>query len=323
MARKKISVGKKIDMSKTSSFVSKEALSNGKSHEGREAASTPVLPPCLRTVYPTLTKSEKRLAEFVAQALDDLASLTVGEVAKQTAVSEITVARFCKKLGLSGLQELKLKLVSERELTKNLLEYEAITLNDSYEDIAKKIVDNITLSLQDTLNILQPAKVEAAVTLLNGARSIQIYGYGNSATVCKDFESRFMRFGIPIRYYDDFHLQVTAASLASSEDVVVAVSHTGETKELLESLQVVKERGAAIIVITSHIQSSVAQLADVVLCGMGREIMYRSEASASRFAHFAIIDMLYTGMSLLDLQRYEKNLQAMRRVIKKRRYRDS
>ena len=153
--------------------------------------------------------------------------------------------------------------------------------------------------------------------LLCKARSISVFGYGSSATVCRDIEVRFMRFGIPIRAYSDTDLQLTAASLLDKQDTVLAVSHTGATRALLEALQLAKENGAKIIVITSQPRSPVARLGDVVLCGVGREVNYRSEASSSRFAHFAIADILYTGMAMSDLKGYKKRMHNIREAVRK------
>lgn len=154
-----------------------------------------------------------------------------------------------------------------------------------------------------------------AVQVLQKARRVAVYGYGNSATVCQDIETRFMRFGMVIQAYADMSQQLTSASLLTKEDVVIAVSHTGATIKLLEAVRVAKRAGAAVIVITSYAQSNLAKLGDVVLTGMGREVHYSSESVASRLIHMAITDVLYTAMARSNPESYHDNIAKMRSVI--------
>lgn len=275
------------------------------------------LPPLLRSVYPSLTKKEKRLAEYIANHLPQLGSLTLNELAKDNNLSVVTISRFCKKLGFLGLNEFKLALVQQKTQDYNAsLDYHNIDENDDYTTVAEKIVNNIANSLADTIKLLDHVELEKAVNYLRSARSISVYGYGSSATVCRDIEVRFMRFGIPIRAYSDVDLVLTSASLLEKDDVVLAVTHTGATKDLLNAVDIAKARGAKVVIITSKPRSPIARQGDAVLTGVGREVNYRSEASASRFAHFAIADILYTALAMSDIKTYARHMRDIRTAIR-------
>jgi DNA-binding MurR/RpiR family transcriptional regulator len=148
---------------------------------------------------------------------------------------------------------------------------------------------------------------------------VAIYGFGNSATVCQDMETRLLRFGMAVQAFNDVHMQVTSAALLDARDVVIAVSHTGANKDILESLRIARQNGVKIIAITSYAQSELARSADIALVGMGREVHYRSEAAASRLVHMAIGDILYTCLAMKMPEQYHTNLQKMREVIVARR----
>ena len=274
--------------------------------------------PMLRSVYHGLTKSEQRIADYIMEHADKIMDETIPELAGHTKSSEITVSRFCKKLGFSGLQGLKIALAAELA-SEGDERYQDIYPEDSYEMLAGKVFQNITDGLQDTLKLLDFQAIGQAVECLVKARRIAVYGFGNSATVCRDIETRFLRFGLVVQAYADDHQQVTSASLLTPEDVVIAVSHTGATIDLLETIKIAKSSGAKIIVITSYAQSSLAKLADISLTGMGREVHYRSEAVASRLIHMAITDILYTGIAMKMPERYWKNIRRMRTVIAEKR----
>lgn len=275
------------------------------------------LPPLLRSVYPSLTKKEKKLAEYIADHLPQLGSLTLNDLAQDNNLSVVTISRFCKKLGFLGLNEFKLALVQQKNQDYNAsLDYHNIDERDDYATVAEKIVNNIANSLTDTIKLLDHEELGKAVSYLRNARSISVYGYGSSSTVCRDIEVRFMRFGIPIKAYSDVDLVLTSASLLNEDDVVLVVTHTGTTKDLLHAIEIAKTRGAKVVIITSKPRSPIARLGDAILIGVGREVNYRSEASASRFAHFAIADILYTALAMSDLKSYATHMKNIRLAIR-------
>ena len=243
---------------------------------------------------------------------------TVSDLAVHAQSSEITISRFCKKLGCSGLKELKLMLAAELSAAPQKA-FHDIQTGDSGRDVAAKVFANIAEGLQDTLSLLDYGALDAAARLLLKAQRIYVFGFGNSATVCMDMATRFLRLGLAIREYADSHMQVTAAALMTADDVVIAVSHSGASKELLQSVQAARENGAKVIVITSHGQSPLAALADICLCGMGREVQYTSEAGASRLIHMAIGDVLYTRVAMQEKAVFQDNMEKMRREIVKKR----
>lgn len=274
--------------------------------------------PILRSSYENLTKSERRIADYILSNAKTCIGQTVSEIADSADSSEITVSRFCKKLGFNGLQSLKIALAGEIFSPDETL-YQDITIDDTYETIAGKIFQNISDGLQDTLKLLNFKDVGKAIKILSGAKRIAAYGFGNSATVCRDIETRFIRFGIPVQAYSDSHQQFTSASLLTKKDAAIAISHTGESTDLLETVKLARTSGAKVVAITSYAHSSLTKLADVSLNGMGREVHYRSEAVASRLVHMAIIDLLYTGIAIKHRDSYMENIKKMRKAIARKR----
>lgn len=274
--------------------------------------------PMLRSVYKGLTKSERRIADYVANNTAKVMEQTVSEIAANTNSSDITVSRFCKKLGCSGLQELKLYLTAELS-SVDTKEYHDICKHDTCQTVGDKIFQNISEGLQDTQSILDYDGVDRAADILRKARRIALYGFGNSGTVCRDMEIRFLRLGLVVQAYTDSHMQVTSAALLSEKDVVIAISHSGASVELLQSVNTAQKNGAKIIAITSHGQSPLAKISHICLCAMGREVKYSSEASASRLIHMAVGDILYTRIAMADTKQFDDNINKMRAEILKKR----
>ena len=100
-----------------------------------------------------MTKSERRIAEYIAADPERLMKLTIPHIAAETDSSEITVSRFCKKLGYKGLQELKQALTAYLSMNE-LKNYHDIKAEDTCNAVTSKIFQNIADGLLDTLQLL-------------------------------------------------------------------------------------------------------------------------------------------------------------------------
>lgn len=274
--------------------------------------------PILRSAYGGMTKSERRIADYIVEHPEQMMEQTVADIANATGSSDITISRFCKKIGCSGLKELKLMISAEMGNQEKEPAADIRSTDDTRE-VVQKIFQSVTDGLQDTLSLLSCERIDAAAKALQGARRVYIFGFGNSATVCRDLATRLVRLGLAITAYDDSHMQVTVAALASTDDVILAISHSGASTELLQAVGVAKDHGAMVIAITSHGQSPLAKLADICLCGMGREVRYSSEAGASRLIHMAIGDVLYTRMAMNRPKAFKENMERMRQQIQQKK----
>lgn len=274
--------------------------------------------PLLRSTYQDLTKSEQKIADYIIQNPAEVIHMTIAELAEVSQSAEITIFRFCKKLGFAGFQSLKMALAGDifSPLESVSREVEA---TDTPEIITNKIFHAIDEALQDTLKIMNFKELERAIDAFATASKIDVYGYGGSAVIAADVEHRFMRFGIPIRAYSDSHLQIAAAALLQPGDLVLAISHTGASIDLLRSLELARKNKATIIALTSYIKSPITKLADICLNGIAQETGYRSEAMASRIIHLAILDALYTGVIFRKADSFVENMGKVRQAISKQK----
>ena len=270
--------------------------------------------PLLRSSYNGLTKSEQRLADYILKNPADVMHMTMSELADATSSADATVFRFCQKLGFSGFQGLKQALAGDLFSPAESLSQE-VGPEDTPQEITRKVFQDMIDALQTTGKMLDYRALEQAMDIISRANRVDAYGYGGSGVVAQDIAHRFMRFGMDVHAYSDPHLQIASASLLKPEDVVIAISHTGASIDLLKVLEMARSRGSKIILITSYLKSPATKLADVVLTGMARETNYRSEAMASRLVHLAILDCLYTGVMLRRMDDYIDNMKQVRKAI--------
>jgi DNA-binding MurR/RpiR family transcriptional regulator len=191
---------------------------------------------------------------------------------------------------------------------------------DDAATLSRKVLTANALAIQDSLETLEPALVERAIRLLARASRIEFIGFGGSAPVAMDAYHKFFRLGIPCGWQDDPHMQAMAASLMTPRCVVVAISHSGSSKDIVETLEIAKGAGAATIAIVSQRKSPVAAIADVALCVHTRETGFKPEPMSSRIAHLSVIDVLSVGVALRKSRTFVASVQKTRKALVNKRY---
>ncbi|HZW82915.1 MAG TPA: MurR/RpiR family transcriptional regulator [Candidatus Deferrimicrobium sp.] len=274
--------------------------------------------PRIRSAYKILTNAEQKVADYILESPGEVVHLSITELAEMTGNAEATIFRLCKKIGFKGYQSMKIALAGDIYSPMESV-FEDVNAADNPLIIAQKVFSSITDSLRDTLKIINQDNLEQAIASLVSAPRVEVYGSGGSAVIAHDIAHRFMRFGIPVAAYADSHMQIASAALIKPETVVIAVSHTGSNKDLLDSVALAKENGATVIALTSHIKSPLTKVADITLCGSAKETTFRSEAMASRITHLAIVDVLYIGVFLRRQDEILGNIQKIREAIAQRR----
>ncbi len=107
--------------------------------------------------------------------------------------------------------------------------------------------------------------------MLSHARRIEFYGVGNSGIVAQDAQHKFFRFGISTVAYVDTHIQLMAASVLSDQDVLVVISNSGSSIEVLDAVQIHRQRNGARRRSPSPAPTSPLAPADCVLSVMPQE----------------------------------------------------
>ncbi len=266
-----------------------------------------------------LRDSEKKVARVVLESPDQVSYRSISELADKAGTSEPTVLRFCRALGFRGYHDLKIQLAQDLvPEVKNI--HEDVTAGDDPVTLARKVLNANAIAIADTLDTLDPAHVDKAIRILAGAERIEFIGFGGSAAVAMDAYHKFFRIGIPCGWQDDPPMQAMSAALMTRRCVVVAVSHSGSSKDVVETLQIAKEAGAATIAIVSHRKSPVASLADVALCVHSRETGFKPEPMSSRIAHLSVVDVLAVGVALKRRRDFVVGVRKTRKALVGKRY---
>ncbi|GAB2897148.1 MurR/RpiR family transcriptional regulator [Paraburkholderia jirisanensis] len=260
---------------------------------------------------PSFGPASQRIADFVVEHASDVIHMSVSDVAEQTSSSEGSVVAFCKSVGATGFQQLKILLAQELVQPVQII-HEDLEPEDDVTTVVRKLFHSNVQTLRDTEATLDVKAVEQAVKLLKAAKRIEIYGIGSAAPIAEDAEYRMLRIGLNAKAVVDSHIQAISASLAGPEVATLTISHSGSTHETLDATRLARKSGARTICITNVGKSPLRAHAEVVLCTMARETRFRTEAMTSRLAQLAIIDVLIASLALTE---YEKSVDLLRHTF--------
>lgn len=266
-----------------------------------------------------LRNSEKKVAQYVLDAPDKVIYQSISELAENAGTSEPTVLRFCRALGFRGYHDLKIQLAQDLVPEVKHI-HEDVAPGDDGASLLRKVFSANVLAITNTLDMLDPAMVDKAIRALASARRIEFFGLGGSGAVAMDAYHKFFRLGIPCAWQSDSHMQAMSAALMGPRGVLVVISHSGSTKDIVESLEIAKAAGATTIAIVSHRRSPVASMVDMPLCVHSRETGFKPEPMSSRIAHLCVVDVLAVGVALKRSKDVVATLQKTRKALVNKRY---
>ncbi|CAH8189063.1 MULTISPECIES: MurR/RpiR family transcriptional regulator [Vibrio] len=250
-----------------------------------------------------LTQTELRIVEYIEGNRESFVNMSTSNLAKTVGVGEASIIRFTKKLGYKGLPELKNQLRGEIEEAA-VHQFAAVTSMDEATDSMQKIANQLAQSthnaISDTLLLQSEETLDKVASQLNEAKHIYFYGIGMSAISALHAKYRFMRIMSNVDALIDNHTLILNSNNVNEGDVVIAISHSGESKDTIDALKRVKERGAATIVISKFERSSLSQHADVILLTGGTSNPYESDSSTITAAQTYVLDLLFHGLVFVN-----------------------
>ena len=266
-----------------------------------------------------LKPAEKKVAKYILNNTDEVIHLSITKLANNADVSEATIVKFCQHIGYSGYQELKIMLAQARKKQNTERIYGEIEADDEISSIVNKIFQIYDHSLSNTRKLIHDNNIKQAIEMILKSERIFFFGFGASGIVAEDSELKFKRINYLAEALLDNHKQKTMASLLSEDDLVIAISDSGQTKELIESVEVAQNAGARILVITSNMGAPLTELADKVLLTSSKETPFRGSALASRMAQLAVIDVLFLGVATSEYEKTVESLDKTRVVMQESR----
>lgn len=272
----------------------------------------------IRERYDHMSRGEKQLSDFILEDPSQILNMTAAEIAEASGVSSATVVRYAKKMGAEGLDGFKLQLASmtDKEGTGSWKMADPILAEgDSLEDICQKLRVKTENASADFFYQLQMEPLGLAVEAVRRARKIYILGIGASYTVAYDLFHKLRRAGFDASCYQDLNMVTEFFNYLNQHDVVLAVSYSGRSKEILYACEKAKLRHAKVIAITRNTESPLKKMADISLLVPGREEEQRIAAFESLQSSLMMAWLIYLGAIRTDFKKIEIELVRTRKLV--------
>lgn len=262
----------------------------------------------IRARYEQLSATEQKVADAILADIGYAASASINELAAKAGVSVATISRFAKVSGCTNVRDLKLRLARAGAIGSRFL----VDVTGGEESVFyNRICAEVEDALRQSLAHFSETRFRAATALLGKARMIYVAGFGGASTMLGDeVQYRLSRLGYPVAaYHDPVLLRMLAATLGE-QDVLLLLSVSGVTPELLDVADIARQYGAKLVVITAP-GSPLAERAHILLPVQVEETDFIYKPSASRYGLLLAIDVLATEMALA---RKENSKEMLRRV---------
>lgn len=274
----------------------------------------------IQLLYNQLTKTEKKIADYVSKNANQVLFMSITELADACKVADASVYRFCRTIGVKGYQEFKMKL----SLSMASAEDGAVKENKNPEtsDSARKMLDDILEShisvLKETHLLLKWEEIERVVGMMEKAKNIYFFGIGDSLLTALEARNKFLRITKKVHCVDDPHMQAMIVSMMTQDDLVFLISYSGATKDIVYISDILSGVGAKVVAITRFLKSPLTSYVDAVLLCGSNEGPLEGGSLGAKLSQLYIVDILFKEYYRRNLGiSMENNQKTSKAVVEK------
>ena len=235
---------------------------------------------------------ERKVAQMILADPQGFAGFSLAQAAAHGGVAQGSIVNFANKFCGGGFSSLKRAIA----LAETDSPFSVVTDEDSVHSVLQKTNEGIVAALQNTAVLNDEESLCTAVNWLLGAEKVEIYGIFHSAVVATDLCYRLLRLGVPATFVSDVLTCAVSASMLPVNGVVVAVSSSGQTQDVIDAVKLAKQRNVKVIALTGYRNSPLAGLADVVLVAASGGDAQSSCSGEIRISQLALVDTLCAYM---------------------------
>ncbi|WP_330985866.1 MULTISPECIES: MurR/RpiR family transcriptional regulator [Enterobacterales] len=274
----------------------------------------------IRQRYPGLAQSDKKLADFILAQPNEARYLSSQQLAALSGVSQSSVVKFAQKMGFKGFPALKLALseaLASNPDPHSVPVHNQIRGDDPLRLVGEKLIKDNVAAMHASLDVNTEDKLLEAVSLLRSARRIVVTGIGASGLVAQNFSWKLMKIGFNAVAEQDMHALLATVQAMTTEDLLLAISYSGERREINMAADETLRVGGKIIAITGFSPNALQQRASHCLYTIAEEQATRSAAISSTSAQMMLTDLLFMGLVQQDLEHAPERIRHSEALVKK------
>lgn len=260
----------------------------------------------IHMLYDSFYSQEKKVAAYIIKNPEEVIHMTIGELAGVCQTSVSTVTRFCRKCSVDGFHHLKITLAREIAESGQEITASSDISREHMEQSLQNILANKVAELQQTVSLMDTRLLNEVLDTIHQAGIVQLVAVGNTIPVAIDGAYRFSEIGIRAVAGTVWETQLAFSMSLGKDNAMIAISNSGESKQVYKMVLEAKNRGVKTIVITNNPHSSIGSLVDYHIQTVTRERLFLNEFCFSRISAMTVIEILYLFLTVGDKDSYEK-----------------
>jgi len=268
----------------------------------------------LRANLGYLSSVERRIAE---QILDDpkrFITFSMSELSELADVSQGSIINFANKFSNGGYSNLKLQIaagLSEIEPQP----FSVVSSSDTVMNVLDKTTVNTAAALNSVADLNEEETLKTVADKILKAKKVEIYGVFRSGIVATDFYYQLLQLGIHVSAVSGVLNCARSAAMLGKEALVIAVSSSGKTKDIIDAVSTAKSKGVSVVCITGNRNSPLAKMSDYVLVAPSSGRSISGNACEVRFSQLLIADTICSYLSSKIDEDSEKRYWDLRSVL--------
>ena len=265
------------------------------------------------------SESEKAITHYILDQKEAVLAQSVHDIAEVTYTSTSSVVRVCRKIGLKGFKDFKIKYAAELERRMGKMDDIDLDFPFSKHDTALDIAQKTNVLMVDSINATYDIMTRQANELQKAARTIAranrtlIAGVGDSFLKGQVFQYNMIKINKIVVTDNVPGDNTSLASVMSPSDCALLVSYSGNTEQTYYVAKILKRRRVPLIAITSNPDSMIGRISDIVLELPKKEHPWEKQATfASQAATEYVLNTLY---SFIFVMNYDQNILYRKRNI--------
>lgn len=234
--------------------------------------------------YKLFSAKEKEIANYILKYKTNINNITITELSKKIGASTSTITRFTKKIKCESFVDMKMKLNSSNLVSNKI----------NNDDLFFNVHNYYSEVINRTKLLLNKDQIYSLIEDIKNAKKIYIYGVGSSGLTATELMQRLLRMGFNVSSVTDSHMMIINSAIVSQDDLVIALSISGETQEVVNSLRVCKKNKAKTIGITSSKSSSLASFSDELFLIYNSNFLDQNRFINSQFSTIYLLDLIST-----------------------------
>lgn len=267
--------------------------------------------------YERFTRSERKIADYVLEHQEETQYISITDLSGQCGVAVSTVSLFCRKLKLAGFNDFKLELARAALPARAAFSEPGseITEGDSAAAVMGKVLSAVQDALNNAYHMLSEQEIIRAADLLRRAGQVVCLGQGNHSVVALAAWAQFSTTSPKFKTIQDSHMQTVVLSTLAEGDAVLYFSYSGATHELLEAVEVIRNRGGKLILVTRYPNSPASAYADAVLLCGPNEQPFQFGSTSALIAQLYVVEALLSEFIRRDPEEAEQNRRSVGKAL--------